>query len=63
MAHGATEVVVPIGTVDAIVFVEIHGVGDVGEIIIGTVELTASFHFGRPDLVPNSIFSGGGLVP
>ena len=32
--HGSTEVAMPVGAVDAIVTIKVHGVGNVGKVII-----------------------------
>ena len=60
MAHGDAEIVVPVGAVKAIALIEIHDIGHIGQVVIGTGAFDAPFHFGVLDFVPDAILACGG---
>ena len=70
MAHGVTEVVVPVGTVEAeaargghLVITKKHDIGDVGKIVVGSNGLVAAGHLDVAVLAPNLKSASRGRIP
>ena len=46
MAHGVAEVIMPVGSMDSITAVKIHGTGNFGQIVVSTQGFGTAFHGG-----------------
>ena len=63
VTHPIAKIGMPVSAVDAVIALEKHGKGDIGQIIVSTVKAAAAFHLGVADLVPNGKFSNRSFVP